>query len=268
MGIHFDADYGLEEQLPNYTLHPRVATITYFSDTGVPTLILDKRSPPPSDPEKKALNGHVHNAWLSHPRLGKHVAFDGRFLHGGPGEYFPSVAATSNECSEPTAKKRKVEGSTAAPGGNGKRTTFMVNIWLNHCPIESEPLDEDVIADLKTPWEDTQEGDNNKGNLKVGDPVAPPFEWKVTDIAQTDSFKNTASLARAAEEAGGPAGVEDCVICNRHVDITFGASMEAFHNVSRLAAEEGSMPFVMEDGVVTLKVGDPVSSDEEEEEDP
>ena len=73
VGFHFDADYGLEEQLPNFLLHPRVSTITYLSDTGVPTLILDKRSPPPSDKDKSSLKGNINTGWLSHPSFGKHV---------------------------------------------------------------------------------------------------------------------------------------------------------------------------------------------------
>ena len=74
--------YRLEEQIPNYHVHPRVATVTYLSDTGVPTLILSKCSPPPTDPEKKSLGGSINRAWLSHPSSGKHIAFDGRYLHG------------------------------------------------------------------------------------------------------------------------------------------------------------------------------------------
>jgi len=264
VGIHFDADYGLEEQLPNYTLHPRVATITYLSDTGVPTLILDKRSPPPSDVEKKSLNGSIKNGWLSHPSFGKHVAFDGRFLHGGPGEYFPSVAKKSMDHSEPKAKRAKIEENAGML--SGKRITFMVNIWLNHCPLESEPLDEDIIEKLTTPWEDAEKDDGAKGNLKGG-PIAPPFQWNVNDITEADELNNTASLTIASKESEDPAGVDDCVICNRHVDISFGASMASFHNASHLAAEEGSMPIKMEDGVLTLKVGEEVSSDDEDEED-
>ncbi|KAL7526798.1 hypothetical protein ACHAXR_001660 [Thalassiosira sp. AJA248-18] len=267
VGMHFDADYGLEEQLPNYHLHPRVATITYFSDSGVPTLILDKRSPPPSDQEKKSLDGSIHNAWLSHPCFGKHIAFDGRYLHGAPGEYFPSVAKKSINTNEPKAKKMKVEENYNKL--SGKRITFLVNIWLNHCPIESEPLDDELADKLTTPWEGAEEDDNNaKGNLKVGDPVTPPFQWNVNDITAPDKVTKTESLAIASKESGGPAGVEEAVICNRHVDITFGASMEDFHNASTLAAIEGSMPIKMEEGVFTLKVGKEVLSDEDEEEEP
>lgn len=263
VGMHFDADYGLEEQLPNYTLHPRVATVTYLSDVGVPTLVVDKCSPPPSDEEKKSLNGSVNKAWLSHPCFGKHIAFDGRFLHGGPGEFFPSVDKKHIDDSKQKAKKLKVEKNTNEP--SVKRVTFMVNIWLNHCPLESEPLEYEVIDKLTTPWEDTKSGDNAKRNLKLGDPIIPPFRWDVNDITCADELSKTISLARASEGSGGPAGVEDCVICNRHVDISFGASKDDFHNASKLAAEEGCMPIEMEDGVFTLVVGKEVSSDEEDD---
>lgn len=265
--MHFDADYGLEDQLPNYTLHPRVATVTYLSDVGVPTLVVDKRSPPPSDEEKKSLNGCVNKAWLSHPCFGKHIAFDGRFLHGGPGEYFPSVGKNHIDGSEPKTKKLKVKKNTNKP--SVERVTFMVIIWLNHCPLESEPLEDEVIDKLTTPWEDTQSksDDNAKSNLKAGDSIPPPFRWDVNDITLTDRLSKRTSLARASEGSGGPAGVADCIICNRHVDILFGASRDDFHNASKLAAEEGSMPIEMEDGVFTLAVGNEVSSDEEEEED-
>ena len=109
-----------------------MATVTYLSDAGVPTLILDKKTPPPSDPEKQGLNGSVNKAWLSHPSFGKHVAFDGRYLHGAPGEYFPSVASKLVKASEPKAKKLKVEETGSSGTVNGKRVTFLVNIWLNH----------------------------------------------------------------------------------------------------------------------------------------
>ena len=39
---------------------------------------------------KKTLEEDISRAWLSHPQLGKHTAFDGRLLHGAPALYFPS----------------------------------------------------------------------------------------------------------------------------------------------------------------------------------
>ena len=80
MGLHFDADYELEEQTGNIMLHPRVATITYLSDYGAPTLILDQKSPPMDDMKKTTLETGISKAWLSHPKLGKRTIFDGRYV--------------------------------------------------------------------------------------------------------------------------------------------------------------------------------------------
>jgi hypothetical protein len=165
VGMHFDADYGLEHQLPNYLLHPRIATVTYLSNVGVPTLVLNKRSPPPTDVEKKSLNGSIDQAWLSCPMIGKHIAFDGRLLHGAPGFFFPSFNQTVIDTAEeeededkPPSKKRKLENETVVSSntnGNNmnmgaKRITFMVNIWLNHCPIDADLIDETLCSQIKT----------------------------------------------------------------------------------------------------------------------
>ncbi len=128
-------------------------------------------------------------------------------------------------------------------------------------------MDDELIERLSTPWIVIDEDD--KG-AKSGDPIAaPPFEWNVTDIDSPDDINETTTLARASEETGGrPAGVEDAVICNRHVDVVFGASMDDFHRASMLAAEGGgSMSIDMEDGVFSLRVGDEVSSQSEDEDD-
>jgi len=173
------------------------------------------------------------------------------------------VAKKSLDDSEPKSKRIKLDENTSNIL-NGKRITFMVNIWLNHCPLESEPLDDELVEKLTTPWEE-QEHENSKSNLKAGDPFVPPLQWSVKDITVSDNLDKTASLTGTSKDSEDAAGIDEAVICNRHVDIAFGASMDDFHKASRLAAEEGSMAIKMEDGVFTLKVGKEVSSDEEED---
>lgn len=137
-------------------------------------------------------------------------------------------------------------------------------IWLNHCPLESEPLDEELVDKLTTPWDNHEVEDNSKS----GDPFVPPFQWNVKKINSLDAINEMTILTRAAKESGGPAGVENAIICKRHVDIIFGASIEDFHRASTLAAEGGgSIPIEMEDGVLSLRVGNEVSSESGEEDD-
>eukprot|EP00804_Cyclotella_cryptica_P027290 CCRYP_014391-RA/>CCRYP_014391-RA protein AED:0.04 eAED:0.04 QI:171/1/1/1/1/1/2/56/452 len=262
VGMHFDADYGLEAQISNFMLHPRVGTITYLSDIGVPTLILDKRSPAPSDVEKKSLGGDINRAWLSHPRFGKHVAFDGRLLHGAPGKFFPAVAE-SVTVTEPKTKKAKVEEKECTKHQNplsGKRITFLVNIWLNHCPIDADILDEDVVSKLTTVWENP-----TNGKTKADESYCPPFKWNLKDVSVPDDLGEAVTLTAAPTESDGPAGVEeDLVICNRQITMIFGATMESFHDVSNFAAMKGSAEITMGNGVLTLGVGNEVNSDDED----
>lgn len=262
VGMHFDADYALEEQASGVFLHPRVATITYLSDVGVPTLILDKRSPPPQDVEKSSLNGSITKGWLSHPSFGKHVSFDGRLLHGAPGEYFPGASASTSkeddDVSEPQTKKQKVEEKIDDKEDDalaGKRITFLVNIWLNHSTMDAVILDDDLVSKLTTAWEDPD------SNAKSDEAHVPAFQWNMEDIASEDKLTNTVTLTKASAAAG----IEDIVLCNRHVDMAFHSSMGDLHDASELAAKEGSMPLVLEEGVLTLNVGREASDDEEDD---
>ena len=85
--------------------------MTYLSDHGSPTVIC---------PNKIGCNGNapayiesdIDQACLSWPAVGKHVSFDGRLLHAAPVK---------------DSQKRV-------------RTTFLVNIWLNHKPVGKRPF--------------------------------------------------------------------------------------------------------------------------------
>jgi hypothetical protein len=249
VGMHFDADYGLEEQMPNILLHPRVATVTYLSDVGAPTIVLDKHSPPPSDPEKKTLNGDVQRAWLSGPQFGKHVAFDGRLFFPG------KVRDTTNGEEVRVSKRPKLENSPPE-----KRITFLVNIWLNHCPLDAELLDDDICKQMETPWQFLPAGANS---VRCDPAYKPPFEWKNPDLSKPDSMEKVP--LQASEE--DPAGSDEGVICDRFVTISYGPTMENLHAASSKTTEGASVELELGNGVISLLVGDEVEEEAEEEND-
>ena len=205
VGWHFDADYGLEDQAPNLLIHPRVATVTYLTESGPPTVVLDRVSPPPTDIE--SLAGPVPRAWMSHPKLGRHLAFDGRLLHGAPSELMGDE--------EPTKKKAKLE----------PRVTLLVNVWVNHCPLDAEPLDDYIVASLTSPVESS-------------------LSWK----PQTESFsKVQLSVTEDSVE-------DEVVICHRSVTVS----------VSTIPRADLAEIEVIEEGALTIEVGGIVESDDEE----
>ena len=230
VGMHFDADYGLEGQAPGLLLHPRVATVTYLSDFGAPTVVLHHRSPPPQ--QISELTGAVECGWISHPSIGKHMAFDGRLLHGAPSVFFPPKSSTRTD-DDGSKKKAKVDQ---------RRITLLVNVWLNHCPLDAEPIEEETISQLKTPF----------GSLKKCFSWEPSIDWsKLTEMP-------TISLAASNENA---AGSEEVVICDHIVTIRYRASMEAFHKVSNL----GDLVHVNFAGEsLSLEVGGEVQDEDDE----
>lgn len=246
VGLHFDADYGLEDQCPNLLLHPRLATVTYLTDFGAPTVVLDKRSPPPNDPEKKTLEGNIRKGWLSHPKIGKHIAFDGRLLHGAPATFFNSGDKEMTTSSEPPNKKTKQDR---------KRITFMVNVWVNHCPLDAELLDDDVCLQLKTPLNainsDDSEADKTKKEFS-----SPAFLWNDDVDLAAPVTSSKASLALAESD---PAGEEEVVICNRIVTAKFGASQK---DLCQATGMGGFVELDFDKGVVSLDVGEEVQSDD------
>ena len=118
-----------------------------------------------------------------------------------------------------------------------------------------------MINKLTTPWENVNDLSTNH---KAGDPFVSPLQWHIDQIDSPDAMKEPINLAPSS---GLPARVENVVICNRHVDIMFGASIEDMHKVSKLAAEceGGSIPILMEDGVFNLTVGNEASSEGSDE---
>jgi len=285
VGLHFDADYGLEAQAPNLLLHPRIASVTYLSPCGSPTVVLDQKSPPPNDLEKKTLQGSVRKAWLSRPVQGKHLAFDGRLLHGAPSTFFPgttiqktttatattetkkSDTTNGNADAEPPAKRIKVADGTDVPQ-NGtsttKRMTLLVNIWLNHCPLDAEPLEDEIIEQMKTPFssdgEQTGTGKTNGDDVDTATATTQlPFTWNPSLNLEQPTTMPQVSLQPSPDN---PAGSEEVVICGRLVTVHYGASMEDFHKVARCT--DGDMvELQLDPGVISLHVGDAVADEDD-----
>jgi len=276
VGMHFDADYGLEAQLPNFMLHPRIATVTYLSNVGVPTLILNKRSPAPVDVEKKSLNGSIEKGWLSCPMVGKHICFDGRFLHGAPGTFFPAsnspdVKSRNGDLEEQSSKRRKLEGGekldTGSSCDNGtKRITFMVNVWLNHCPVDAEPIEDDLCSKMNTRWESSNQDGHAGANLKSDADYKPALNWLLNDVSKSSHDVIKEEIKVCDEPLW--AGTEECVICNREVDVKYCASMKVLHKTAHKAhdAEGKSIEISFEENVISLEVGAEVQESDSEEE--
>ena len=119
VAFHWDKDEALLDNI-GVNVHPAISTVTYLTTSGAPTLVLDCVL------GDDILDCTLQKGYLSFPKRGKHIAFDGRLLHGAPREL---------------AKPRHVEKGYT-------RVSFLVNIWLNYRPLAIEPLPEEGIRKL------------------------------------------------------------------------------------------------------------------------
>ena len=116
---------------------PFLSTVTYLSDCGAPTVILPvwhPACPQPQSVTSLAQQGDV--ATVSFPRVGKHLVFDGRRLHGCPAGF----ELLDDEATDGA-------GAVAPPHAR-VRVSLLVNVWLGHRPLLCEPLADAWLADL------------------------------------------------------------------------------------------------------------------------
>jgi len=164
IGVHWDKDYGLEPSGLN--VHPQIGTVTYFSSFGAPTLMARKPTPTffsesvagafedlqthHSDREHNCFFARraglpafaSANAFLSFPAFGKHVAFDGRWLHGA----LPELSRKTEGASEGDGENDGENEKNPTRLTTTKRVTFLVNVWLNHVPSTATPLPERALS--------------------------------------------------------------------------------------------------------------------------
>jgi hypothetical protein len=132
MGVHFDCDEELKGSTGEH-LPPFLATVTYLTSAGTPTVILpvaaDARGHGVCAPPDSRADGN-DACYASFPVVGKHLAFDGRLLHGTLHEGAPWTAAQKRAYAD------AVHGRTRTP----QRVTVLVNLWRGHRPGGVEPL--------------------------------------------------------------------------------------------------------------------------------
>ena len=142
-------------------IHPHISTVTYLSNIGAPTIALNYRVNAltgeyivPSEDE--AVQGYV--SW---PHKGKHLSFDGRFLHAAPSEFlerglfekqteipFDQRSETNDENSK---SKIQMDEKNKTIERRYRRVTFLVNIWLNYKPFNVNIFPETMIDKLSKP---------------------------------------------------------------------------------------------------------------------
>ncbi len=148
--FHWDKDEDLRLLMDGKMyIHPHLSTVTYLSDIGAPTLALNYRVNALTGEyiplgEDESVEGYL--AW---PRIGKHLSFDGRFLHAAPSGFMKKgffekqieIPLDQLKFAESTQDKKILER-------RHRRVTLLVNIWLNYVPFNVNVFPESMIDKL------------------------------------------------------------------------------------------------------------------------
>ena len=146
INFHWDKDEDLRIMVGGTMyIHPHISTVTYLTDIGAPTMVVSKRVHPMTGEYIHESNTPVEG-YVSWPKRGKHLSFDGRYLHAAPSDIMVE-GMFDKQCqfdttSDMDAKTKKILTR------QHRRVTFLVNIWLNHKPFNVNPFPETMIGNL------------------------------------------------------------------------------------------------------------------------
>lgn len=159
--------------------YPLKGTVTYLSDLGAPTILLPNGIGTATASEHAG--GLIEGPYLlSFPKVGKHVTFDGRILHGAPVDDHIEklMQAWSEMCGEVNNEKRKK-----------RRMTFLVNVWLDNIPSQSSAYPEKKLSGLHPCVESETELLRVTGTAKES--TEPPVEINLGKIAYRHTVQAT-----------------------------------------------------------------------------
>jgi len=162
ISFHVDKDEELRILTGGSTyIHPHLSTITYLTNLGSPTLMMDCQVHPLTG--EWIVPEETIEGFVSWPSVGKHASFDGRYLHASPLDLMGGTNAFEKQLED---EAKKFDNSDSKRKRRCRRVTFLVNIWLNYRPYDVNPFPESMIDKMSGKDKNTRRG------LKFGTELA------------------------------------------------------------------------------------------------
>lgn len=147
--FHWDKDEDLRLMAGgNMYIHPHISTVTYLSNIGAPTIAMNYKVSPFSGDYESPTESEPVEAFLSWPKKGKHLSFDGRYLHAAPSTLVKEANMDQESNNDITSDDQVDENTKKRLERRQRRVTFLVNIWLNYKPFNVDPFPESMMDKL------------------------------------------------------------------------------------------------------------------------
>jgi hypothetical protein len=210
ISFHWDKDEDLRIACGAH-VHPHLSTVTYLTNYGGPTLCLNHCV---HNLTGEWLQNESPTAFVSWPRQGKHLSFDGRFLHAAPAELMPEglwedQQQVKNETVDAADSKKAIR--------RHRRVTFLVNIWVNYKPFNVEPFPESMVSKMSGHDRELHPGllqfgeKDNVITVKVNtDTPCKQFSWPLGECESGESIQALLPLEdiQALQSGGGNLSIE------------------------------------------------------------
>lgn len=155
ISFHWDKDEDLRLLMGgSMFIHPHLSTVTYLTDYGAPTMVINQRvnnftgewlSSEPNENANRSQTRDEFKGFVSWPKQGKHLSFDGRYLHAAPPDLMEK-GMFEKQCSIPVDACGEVDKKILQR--RHRRVTFLVNIWLNYKPFNVNMFPETMVDKL------------------------------------------------------------------------------------------------------------------------
>lgn len=144
ISFHWDKDEDLRLLCGgSMYIHPHLSTVTYLTDIGAPTMVLSKRVD--SMTGENIVEECDTSGFIAWPKTGKHLSFDGRYLHAAPSDLMER-GAFDEQCK--FAKEGLGDKQKKVAERRHRRVTFLVNIWLNYKPFNVNLFPDTMLNSL------------------------------------------------------------------------------------------------------------------------
>jgi hypothetical protein len=155
VAFHWDKDEELRHLAGgNLYVHPHISTVTYLTSIGAPTMVVRRRIHALTgdwivEEEDDDTGQGSSEGYLSWPKRGKHLSFDGGYLHAAPANLLQE-GCFEKQCRVPHVDADQNDGGNEhiRMVRRRRRVTFLVNIWLNHKPVNVERFPEGMLEKM------------------------------------------------------------------------------------------------------------------------
>jgi len=150
--FHWDKDEELRLLMGGKMyIHPHISTVSYLTFCGAPTMALNFRINPLTGEFISPPTQDIVESFISWPKLGKHLSFDGRYLHAAPYDLMEDEAFNT-QCDATEDLDGIVDGKERSRLlRRHRRVTFLVNIWLNYKPLNVNLFPDTMLDKLSNP---------------------------------------------------------------------------------------------------------------------